>query len=123
MPKLPGISVSSARVKQTRRSGQVHDWLGAKIKNIVGPGEISATGLHTETGVWIMKIPAGSIAEKVGLKENDVILQCGDKKIDVVEDLLAHFKALSSKKQVKFTVFRNQIRVTKTINMGDVTNN
>ena len=113
-PVLPEVKSSKKTAKSTR-SEKVHQWLGAEIKNIIGLGEISATGLHDETGAWVMKVPAGSIAEKIGLKESDVILQWNGKKIDTVNDLLAASKKSESGKQVTAVVFRSQHDVTLTI--------
>ena len=113
-PVLPDVKSSKKTAKSTR-SDKVHQWLGAEIKNIIGLGEISATGLHGETGVWVMKVPAGSMAEKIGLKESDVMLQWNGKKIDTVNDLLASSKKSASDKQVTAVVFRSQHDVTLTI--------
>lgn len=110
-PILPEVK-SSASAEKSTRSDKIHRWLGAEIKNIIGLGEISATGLHDETGVWVMKIPAGSIAEKIGFQENDVILQWNDINIDTVDDLLTNYKKTLDNKTVTIAILRDQGKCT-----------
>ncbi len=48
-------------------------WLGAKVKNLVDPGEISAVGLGERLGVLVSAVEPGSEAEQLGLIPLDVI--------------------------------------------------
>jgi hypothetical protein len=81
-------SFVAGREEVSQRDGRVHAWLGAKIKNVVGLGEVSAAGLHGEVGVRLVAVPAGSAAARAGLKEGDVLLKCNGKPTDDVSALL-----------------------------------
>jgi hypothetical protein len=75
------------------RDSAPRDFLGARIKNIVGQGEVSAYGLPGEVGVLLVQVPAGSAADKAGLKQGDVILKCRGLEIGSMDDF---FKVLGS---------------------------
>lgn len=77
-PAQPGIT----------RDAELHDFLGCKIKNVVGTGEVSAYGLADESGAIVMQLSASSAAAKAGLQERDVILRCQGCDVGSVEDLL-----------------------------------
>jgi hypothetical protein len=68
-------------------------FLGARVKNIIGQGEVSAYGLPGEVGVLLIQVPAGSVADKGGLKEGDVILRGHGQEISSLDDL---FKVMGS---------------------------
>ena len=55
-PRLPGLSASAPETP--KRDARVVNWLGAKVKNVVGMGEVSAGGLPGEVGVVILEAPA-----------------------------------------------------------------
>jgi hypothetical protein len=103
-PQLPGAA--AAPTQESKRDPRVTAWCGAKVRSVVGMGEVSAGGLPGETGVLVLDAPAGSAAAKAGLKANDVILKRDGKKVDVVQDLLAPPPAPG--RQMRLTVFRNQ---------------
>ena len=73
------------------RDPAVRDFLGARVKNIVGQGEVSAHGLVGEIGVVLVQVPVGSVADKAGLQEGDVILRCLDQEIRGVDELFKTF--------------------------------
>jgi Right handed beta helix region/PDZ domain len=72
------------------RSRKIQQWMGAKIRNIVGMGEMSAHGLPGETGVLVLDLSPDSPLGKAGLQKNDVILGVNRKKIDSINDLPAN---------------------------------
>ena len=90
-PELPALKPKSADAA-SQREGRVVDWLGGKIKNVVGSGEVSAAGLSGETGVSIVAAPADCELAKSGLREGDVILKCGQRDTVTVDDLLRTFR-------------------------------
>jgi S1-C subfamily serine protease len=58
-------------------------WLGARVRNLISKGEMSAFGLPGVTGLLVLEIPADSALAKAGLRKNDVILSVnGAKKAD-----------------------------------------
>jgi hypothetical protein len=95
----------------TRRSADPRDWLGAKIKNLIGPGEVSAAGLAEESGVLLVEVPDASRAAAAGLRAGDVILRLDGRRVHSVRDLQRLF-ASSAGKIVAVVVYREQKRVT-----------
>jgi S1-C subfamily serine protease len=65
----------------------VVEWLGAKVKNVISLGEVSAAGLPGEIGVSLVEVPAGSAAAKAKLEVGDVIVKCAGQPTDSVADL------------------------------------
>lgn len=98
-PALPGLAISNGRVS---RDGKVISWLGAKVRNIVDEGEMSAFGLPGVTGVLVTEITSGSALAVGGLAPNDVILAINDWEVASVSDL----KGLAGNPNVR--VSRNQ---------------
>ncbi len=108
-PELPGAARLSA-APPGRRDGRVVGWLGGKIKEIVGDGDVSAAGLPGEIGVGIVSVPAGSVLAKAGLREGDVVLRAGDQEIVTRADLAKAFRALQAGGTMKLEIFRAQKR-------------
>ena len=86
LARVPSFIIGTEEV--SKRDAKVRDWLGAKIKNIIGLGEISAAGLPGEVGVRLVAVPADCVAARSGLKEGDVILKCNGKATEEVGALL-----------------------------------
>jgi len=110
-PVIPTLQIPSVTA-----SSPIVDWLGAKVKNLEGLGERSATGMASETGVLVLEVPAGSVAATFGLRAQDVILALGDRKVRRVTDLLDAYDKLPPGVTV-WTVYRAQkeraLKVTK----------
>ncbi|MGJ8643195.1 MAG: right-handed parallel beta-helix repeat-containing protein [Luteolibacter sp.] len=73
--------------KKSKRDRREQQWLGAKVKNIVGGGEISAAGLPDEVGVLLLSVPDDSTAAKLGLQRGDVVLNCNEITTDTFAQL------------------------------------
>ena len=82
---------SAPPTQPAARDPAPRDFLGARVKNIIGQGEVSAYGLPGEVGVLLVQVPAGSAADKAGLKEGDVILKCQGREISSMDDLFRVF--------------------------------
>lgn len=93
-----------------KRDSQEHVWLGAVIKNLVGAGEKSATGMASETGVLLQTVSSASAAHRIGFRENDVILGIRGQEVSTVDDLLKHWSAAVVGETVFVSVFRDQQR-------------
>jgi len=78
-PRLPGQATGVAESSSQRDPREI-EWLGAKVRNVVGLGEVSAAGLPGETGVAVVDAPAASVAAQSGLRQGDVILRGDDRK-------------------------------------------
>jgi hypothetical protein len=92
------------------------EWRGAKLKNIIGLAEQSATGLPEARGVWIIELNDTGLLAKEGIFKGDVILQFENEKIDTLGDLLLAEKSAKWKSQVGLTIFRNQQEIKIKIN-------
>ena len=80
--------------------------MGAKVKNLVTPGERSATGMHDTTGVLVTELTPGSVAATF-LQANDVILLFNNKQVNKLRDLLeARMSVIGS--GTEMVIFRNQ---------------
>ena len=103
------------REEKSRRDARITEWFGAKVKNVIGLGEVSAAGLPGEVGVSLLEVPAGSAAAKAGLLVGDVILKCAGRPTNSVADLQRRWSEASGK--VKLEVWRGQksivLEVTK----------
>ncbi|MGE5296730.1 MAG: signaling protein, partial [Solirubrobacterales bacterium] len=86
-PQLPG-QAKEAVAPTSQRDSRVVEWLGAKVRNVVGLGEVSAAGLPGEVGVVVLDVPVGSAAAQSGLRQSDVILRCADQQVNTVDDLV-----------------------------------
>jgi hypothetical protein len=106
-PQLPK-SPKSASEPGTMHDGHVVDWLGAKVKNVIGLGEVSAAGLPGEVGVVVLDVPEQSEAARSGLRQGDVILRCGGKQVDTLEDLVVACRDIPAGRKARLEVFRNQ---------------
>ena len=113
-PVLPILKAT--KEYDSGRNRRVVEWFGAKIKNIVGLGEVSAAGLPGEIGVSLIEVPVKSGAANAGLKVGDVILSCAGRKIETFVDLQRAWRKTSGR--VSLEVWRAQKSV-----MMDVTNN
>ncbi len=111
-PVLPALENAGSLPKPPGRDETVFNWLGGKIKNVVGMGEVSAGGLPGETGVLVVEVPADSELAKLGLKERDAILNCDGKDVDTVNDLRKACQAAGANGKLKLEVFRSQKRLT-----------
>lgn len=63
-----------------------HPFSGARVGNIL-PGMAERLDLDTGTGVVILSIRRGSVAERLGFKAGDIILQIQETRIARIEDL------------------------------------
>ncbi len=66
------------------RDEGVHDWWGIKLKNIVGPGEMSVYGTPGENGVRVIQIAATHPLAKAGLRQDDVIIGVNGQEVSLV---------------------------------------
>jgi hypothetical protein len=121
-PRLPSADETEppgrhAR-RPARRDGRVHDWLGAKIKNLAGLGEQSATGMHAQVGVLVIEVPADSTAGRIGLQAHDVILAVNGHEARDVGALRKLHKTAAGRKSYQITVWRSQAKHVVTVDTG-----
>jgi hypothetical protein len=87
-PKLPGGAVEQSVTLKSNRSTGTVVWMGATVRNVVGLGEVSASGLTGEVGVLVIEVSAGSRAARVGLRKGDVVLKVDGKTVESIADLI-----------------------------------
>ncbi|MEQ1678022.1 MAG: PDZ domain-containing protein, partial [Chitinophagaceae bacterium] len=96
------------------RSGKGGDWNYNMNDNFKMFSEdanramLGVTTERTEEGARIQDITNESAAEKIGLKENDIITKIDDKKIEGPEDLTAAIKAHKPGDKVTVTYLRDK---------------
>jgi hypothetical protein len=113
-PRLPSSAKETVESPSPRDS-RVVEWLGAKVRNVVGMGEVSAAGLPGETGVLVLDAPAGSIAARSGLRQGDVILQCAGQQVGTLENLLRSHGGIPAGQKADLDVFRNQRHIVVSV--------
>jgi len=106
VPQLPQ-SKTPALVTVTRAVDSV-TWLGARMRNIISEGEMSAFGLPGVTGVLVLEVPVESPLAKAGLQKNDVILSVNGGRMVDTAALLRQVLALSAGSSWKIGVSRDQ---------------
>ena len=85
-PKLPTDEGGTAATLQSSRDKTPWNWLGATVRNVVGLGEVSASGLAGETGVLVIEAPPQSEAHRLGLRRDHVILGLGIEAVTSLQD-------------------------------------
>jgi S1-C subfamily serine protease len=83
-------------------------WAGAKVRNIVGLGEVSAAGTPGETGVILLEVPDTSDAAKAGFFVGDVLLSLNGKPIKELKELLQDTQQSVAGKAASITILRFQ---------------
>jgi S1-C subfamily serine protease len=73
-PQLPAGGGQPSAL-QSVRDGRSVTWRGATVRNVVGMGEVSASGLPGEVGVLVLAVPPQTPAAALGLRQGDVILK------------------------------------------------
>ena len=110
-PRLPGEKPrkrGEAEDASPTRDGQVRDWLDGRVKNVVGLGERSATGLPDETGVLVVAAPDGSALKQLGVQAGDVILKWNNQTTADVAALEKAYGAIAAGAKITLEVYRNQ---------------
>jgi hypothetical protein len=94
-------------LKVDQKVNEITEFMGMKIKNLTTPGERSATGMSSETGVLIIDVPANTPFAG-SLKPNDVILEYNRRQVLKASELQTQKTNHTSEHVVELKVFRNQ---------------
>ncbi|MFO1501998.1 MAG: PDZ domain-containing protein [Verrucomicrobiota bacterium] len=113
-PQLPQLRVPSAATDVP--DAPPAKWFGATIRNIAGPGEMSAFGLPGVGGILVLQVPAGSALAKAGLRKNDVILSVNGDDMPNTAALLRQYPGLDAQRFYKIGVSRDQKRTDVLLN-------
>jgi hypothetical protein len=103
--KSPHVDI---KMLQPEQKGQIFTWQGAEIKNIETLGERSAAGLFDESGILVLKVSEGDLANKSGLKIGDVIRSVNRKPVNDIPEFLAAIQIVTWQGQIESTIMRNQ---------------
>ena len=87
---------------------RVEHWLGAEVKSVTTPGEVSATGLGRTGGVFVVRVPPDSEAARAGLRRNDVILRINSTHVADWEEFDAAWRAAAGNGPVPLAIWREQ---------------
>ncbi|HEY3333276.1 MAG TPA: PDZ domain-containing protein [Capsulimonadaceae bacterium] len=110
-PQLPIFGLRDAAGSDGRDAAEV-DWLGARLKNVIGMGMVSAAGLSGETGVWVLRCEGYAAANRLGLLANDVITAANDTAVDSIDDLLKIAELSGTPERLTLSIWRSQMPVT-----------
>lgn len=69
------------------KDDQIHNWMGAQVKNMTTDTEKSAAGIDDIKGVILVNVPGKSVLYKAGGRSGDVILEVNGKGIRTMKDL------------------------------------
>ena len=101
-PKVPHESTKKgSKIDQT-----IHNFLGAKVKNLATMGELSATGMDSIRGVFFFDVAKNSQAAKKGLKSGDVLIEIEWKAINRYEAFIKIWD--KADQPLRLTLMRNQ---------------
>ena len=93
-------------------------WNGASLKNLSGE-EYSAVGVARDArGALVVEAPAGSIAARAGLRDNDFIQAVNDRPIRDVADFLATMRDLAPGQGATLKIIRKQQEQTLQVDAG-----
>ena len=115
-PELPKLSAVDATTGKTR-SRAVATWAGARVRNIVGLDEVSASGTPGETGVILLEVPSDSPAAKAGFFAGDIILGLNGQSVKELQYLLEASQGEPAGKLSTVTILRFQQESTLTIRL------
>ncbi|MCD6600043.1 MAG: trypsin-like peptidase domain-containing protein [Dehalococcoidia bacterium] len=104
------ISINSAKpiIKTLIEQGYVsRPWLGVALYT-VDPYVAAANGLSVNEGAFVVELVSGSPADIAGLREGDVIVRFGDKKITNVDDIVQTIHNSQIGQKVEITFFRGE---------------
>jgi hypothetical protein len=114
-PELPTTTRRKSVTLDSARSPAVVVWEGAKVRNVVGWDEVSASGTPGETGVTVLEAPQASPAGKAGLTPGDVILGFNNRPVNDTQDLLRHTRQAGHGRHASITILRYQQESTVSI--------
>jgi hypothetical protein len=105
-PVLPGSGRPVAEAGA--RNATVRTWLGARIRNVLDAGEMSALGLPGVIGVRVLEVPPQSLLGRAGIQADDVILTANGVDTTDVAVLLKEVPALVDFQSTLLGVSRGQ---------------
>ena len=111
-PKLKEIAqtpkFSMPIIEAGNETSNVIEWQGFRIKSLETLGERSATGMSSETGVYVISMVDTGSSLRDFLSANDVILKLGGKEVRNVKELKEILSQLNLAEIHELVLFRGQ---------------
>ena len=107
-------SFEKAKPEKIQRNASVQTWLQARVRNLVGQGEMSVYGTPGENGIIVQEVSAGTALAEAGLQKNDVILSINDKTTNEFVQLFRISSDLKPGAEIKIGILRLQKSMTLT---------
>lgn len=98
-------------------SDEAQGWLGVSIADVTADQATKPKG-GARTGALVTDVRKGSPAEKAGIKEDDVIVQFGERVVEDVADLQKAVRKSKPGTSVKATLMRGEKKMTVTVTVG-----
>jgi hypothetical protein len=111
-PPLPSQDSAKPATLQSARDPRPSTWLGASVRNVIGMGEVSASGLPGEVGVLVLDVPPSSRASAAGLLKGDVVLRLDGKGVEDLRQLQRLSAESPAFGTVKIGIVRGQKEIT-----------
>jgi serine protease Do len=92
-------------------------YLGVYLEEVT-PDRTKELGLKEERGAVVMKVVAGSPAEKAGLKENDVVVSFNGRRVDSVREMQRLLNETPAGRTVQIEVMRGGSKQTLTATLA-----
>lgn len=96
----------------------IHEFMGAKVKNLNTLGERSATGMASETGVIVLEVSSTSSLQG-NIFPNDVILSLQGIPVKNTDDLFKAKEHIKSGAEINIEAFRNQSSIKLKFKLKD----
>ena len=105
-------------VDQLKAHGHVaRGWLGVEIQSIT-PDIAASLGIKEAKGAIVASVVPGGPAQKAGFEQGDVVLAVNGKTVDDNRDLTRRVAALQAGMRASFTVNRQGVTKTLTVEIG-----
>ena len=98
-------------------SDEPRGWLGVSISDMTADQAKKPKG-GARTGALVTDVRKESPAEKAGIKENDLIVQFGERVVEDVADLQKAVRKSKPGSSVKATLMRGEKKMTVTVTVG-----
>ena len=112
------INMAKHAYEQLVESGTVERGFLGVMPNDLDPEMAEAFGLKDNKGVAISEVTEGSVADKAGLRHNDVILELDGELVESADSFRNRIAMLKPGKKINLLVWRDGKRRTFTVKLG-----
>jgi len=116
-----GFAIPISRAKPAiddLRAGRKPAFLGVSTQNVT-PALSRELGLDVDTGAYVAQVTPDTPADRIGIREGDVIVQIGDDTINTSSDVLTAVRSHRPGDRVDVVVDRNGERITLTATLTE----